>query len=125
MEPRPILVVDDDELIRQLYTDALSLAGLPVITAKTGAEAVSLALAQHPEVILLDIMMPDMDGHAVMEKLRLDSWGKNAKIIYLTNLTEPEAVVKAFAHKPEEYIVKVHTDIKEVVNKVRLAMHAV
>jgi CheY-like chemotaxis protein len=68
-------------------------------------------------------MMPGMDGHETIKKIRSDSWGKTAKIIYLTNLSEPENVAKAFAQKPEEYIIKAHTDVKEVVNKVRTALY--
>lgn len=118
-----ILLADDDESIRQLYTDALSLADLEVITAKNGAEALAIALEKHPAVILMDIMMPGMDGHDTVEKIRADGWGKTAKIIYLTNFSEPEHVAKAFAQKPEEYIIKAQTDVKDVVNLVRTAMY--
>lgn len=124
MKKAYVLVVDDDENIRQLYNDALTLAGLDVITASTGAEAIDLALAHHPVVILMDILMPGLNGHQTVEKIRQDSWGKNAKVIYLTNLSDPENVVKAIEQKPEEFIVKANTDVKEVVNQVRIAMHA-
>lgn len=118
-----ILIADDSDDIRMLYTEALTAAGLRVIAATTGEEAVTKALAEHPAVILMDIMMPDMNGHEAVEKIRQDPWGKTARIIYLTNLTEPENVVKAFDNEPEDYIVKVHTEPKEVVNLVRIASH--
>lgn len=118
-----VLIVDDEESIRQLYTDAFTLAGLSIATAATGADAVRLALHHHPRVILMDILLGDMTGHDAVENIRLDDWGKNARIIYLTNLTEPENVVKAISLQPEEYIVKAHTDVKDVINRARMAMY--
>jgi two-component system OmpR family response regulator len=123
MEKRLVLVADDNESIRELYSTALSLVGIEAITASSGAQAIAIALEKHPDVILMDIMMPGIDGHETVEKIRADSWGKSAKIIYLTNLSEPTDVAKAFAQKPEEYIIKAHTDVKEVVNKVRTALY--
>jgi CheY-like chemotaxis protein len=123
MEKRLVLIADDDESIRQLYTTALSLVGIEVLAASNGAQAIALALEKHPDVILMDIMMPGMDGHETVEKIRADAWGKSAKIIYLTNLSEPTDIAKAYAQKPEEYIIKAHTDVKEVVNKVRIALY--
>ena len=123
METAPILIIEDNESIRQLYTDALEAAGLMVLATGSGKEGIALALKERPAVILVDILMPEMDGHEVVKKIREDNWGRHARIIYLTNLTEPENVVKAFEQSPEEYIVKSHTDIKEIVNQVRLAMH--
>lgn len=121
MEEKVILVADDNEPIRTLYQQALELAGYTVLTADSGAGAADIALSKHPDVILMDILMPDSDGHEAVKRIRLDDWGKHASIIYLTNLSEPENVFKAFEQKPDEYIIKAHTDIKEVVNKVRIA----
>lgn len=123
MEKRLVLVTDDDENIRALYTEALTASGIEVITATNGKEAVVMALTQHPDVILMDILMPEVNGHEAMKQIRSDTWGKTARVIYLTNLTEPENVVEAFEQKPEEYIIKVHTDVKEVINKVRTALY--
>ena len=107
-----------------MYAVALTKAGLDIIMAENGAQGIEMALTHKPAVILLDIEMPEMDGHQVAEKLRLDSWGKSAKIIYLTNRSEPMHVAHAVALKPEDYIVKANIPVKEVVNRVRMAMHA-
>ena len=123
MKKRLVLIADDNESIRDLYTQALSLAGINVITAKNGREAVELALSEHPDVIMMDILMPRTDGQKAVETIRKDEWGKTAKILYLTNLSEPENVFHAIKQKPEDYIIKAHTDVKEVVNKVRIALH--
>lgn len=123
MERAPILLVDDDENIRTLYSQALTEAGLTVLTAINGEEAVAIALREHPSVILIDILMPGSDGHKAVEKIRQDSWGKTSRIIFLTNLSDPKDVYKAVIQKPENYVVKANTDVKEVINLVRIAMH--
>lgn len=114
-----VLIIEDDENIRALYTDALTLAGLIVDCVGTGKEGVSSALANHPDVILMDITLPDISGHEAVEKIRKDVWGKNAKVVFLTNHSDPKNISDAVAAGSEEYIIKVHTTPKEVVNIVR------
>lgn len=123
MSQTSVLIVEDDENIRALYADALNMAQMVVHTASTGAEGVSIALKEHPTVILMDIRLPDMLGHEAVEKIRLDSWGKHAKVIFLTNMTDAENISAAVAAGSAEYIVKVHTTPKEVVNMVRTVSH--
>ncbi len=127
MEPdnqtKQILLIDDDQVIREMYATALVKAGLDIIMAENGSQGIELALKHKPAVILLDIEMPDMDGHHVAEKLRQDDWGKTARIIFLTNRSEPTHIAHAIALKPEDYIVKANIPVKEVVNQVRLALH--
>lgn len=123
MKNSNILIIEDDKNIRELYKTALEAAGLSVLTAENGEVGLKLALEKHPAVTLLDIMMPGMDGHEVAQKIRLDAWGRHAKIIFLTNFSDAENVVHAVKEGSEKYIVKANTEIKEVVNTVRTAMH--
>jgi CheY-like chemotaxis protein len=123
MEQKTILLVDDDMVLREMYRFAFSEAGLNVITAKDGTEAIALALEHHPSIILMDIDMPQMDGYESMKKIREDAWGRTAKVIYLTNYSAPADVYAAVSLKPEDYIVKASHDVKEVVNRVRTAMY--
>ena len=123
MKKAPVLIIEDDENIRELYGDALTMGGIDVLKAKNGKEGLKMALEHHPSVILVDLMMPEMDGHETVKKIRNDDWGKDARVIYLTNMTDAKNVVNAVEQRPEEYIVKSHTEVKEVVNKVRTAMY--
>jgi len=123
MSDSSVLIVEDDDNLRKLYSDAISGVGINVLTAKNGKEGVEMALEHHPSVILMDIMMPVMDGHEAMKKIRLDKWGKNAKVIFLTNFSDAENVVHAVEEGTEEYIVKANTSIKEIINEVRIAMN--
>lgn len=120
-----VLVVEDDKNIRDMYDDAFSRAGLTVFKAEDGEKGIFLALLHHPKVILVDIMMPGMNGHQVVNAIRKDAWGKDAHVIYLTNMSDAENVVQAVAQKPEEYIIKSNVSIKEVINIVRTAMYKV
>ncbi len=123
MKTIDVLIVEDDENIRALYFDALSGAGLGVHTASTAKEGVEHALTHHPRVILMDIMLPDQSGHEAVSEIRKDAWGKNAKIIFLTNRTDAEDIVAAVEQGSEEYIIKAHTEIKELINLVRLSLN--
>lgn len=123
MEQKTILLVDDDMVLREMYRFAFSEAGLHVITATDGTEAIALALEHHPSIILMDIDMPQMDGYEAMKKIREDVWGRTAKVIYLSNYSAPENVYAAVSLNPEDYIVKASHDIKEIVNRVRTAMY--
>lgn len=122
-EKKVVLLVEDDKNIRELYAMALVNAGIEIKMAENGQQGVEMALEHKPSVILIDIEMPVMDGHQAVEKIRMDKWGKNAKIIFLTNLSDASDVAHAVSQKAEEYIVKANTPVKEVVNQVRMAMH--
>ena len=124
MTDSTVLIADDDEVIREMYQVAFTAAGINVITAANGNECVELALKHHPNAILVDIMMPVLNGHEAVDKIRLDKWGKKAKIIYLTNMSDAENVVHAVENGTEKYIVKANASPKEVINQVRMAMHA-
>jgi two-component system vancomycin resistance associated response regulator VraR/NarL family two-component system response regulator LiaR len=102
---------------------ALIKAGFTICMAEDGEQGSRLALEKHPDLILLDLDMPVMNGHQAAEKIRLDSWGRTARIIFLTNHSDPQNVAHAVMQKPEEYIVKAHTPIHEIVNQVRIAVY--
>lgn len=124
MNKPTVLIVEDDTDIRGLYADAFTAAGIIVLTATNGAEGVELALEHHPDAILMDIMMPVMGGHEAMNKIRKDTWGKNAKVVYLTNMSDAENIVHAVEQGSDEYIIKANLTPREVVNHVRMAMRA-
>ncbi len=124
MHKATVLIVEDDQNIREMYRDAFTHAGINVLTAANGQEGVDLALAHHPNAILMDIMMPIMNGHVAVSHIRKDAWGKHAKVVFLTNMSDAENVVHAIEEGSEEYIIKANTSIKEVVNQVRMAMSA-
>ena len=75
-------------------------------------------MREHPDLILLDIIMPVMNGIAMLEKVRLDAWGKNVKVIILTNLNDAEKMADAVILKSSDYLVKSNWKIDDIVAKV-------
>ena len=124
MQKPTVLIIEDDAHIRSMYADAFTLAGVQVLTAENGSEGVKIALAHHPDAILMDIMMPEMNGHEAVCIIRRDAWGKHAHVVYLTNMSDAENIVHAVEQGSEEYIIKANMTPKEVVNQVRMAMRA-
>ncbi len=112
-----ILVVDDSKLIRRMMVSKLGKLGLDVIDASDGAIAIPLAMAIAPDLIFLDIMMPEMDGLETCRKLReLDNLA-DTPIIMLTAKGSQKVVTEAFESGATDYIVKPFK-IKALVEKI-------
>jgi len=119
---KKILVVEDEEVINKIYTDELRDQGFSVLTAKDGVDGLELALREKPDLILLDILMPKMDGLTMMNMLReKDLYGKNVPIILLTNLSaSEEKIMQAITkNEPAYYLVKSDWSLEDVVEKIR------
>jgi DNA-binding response OmpR family regulator len=113
-----ILIIDDEPALLSVLTDEFTQQGFEVITAKNGEDGLKLALKNQPDLVLLDIIMPVMDGITMLYKLREDERGKNIKVILLTNLSDPEKVTKSITQIANGYIVKSDWKIKDVVKEV-------
>ena len=83
---KKILIVDNEEDFLQMLDKRLTTEGYSVVKATNGTEAIGLALLQHPDIIILDVLMPDMEGEEVAAKLKEYSPTKNIPMIYLTAL---------------------------------------
>jgi DNA-binding response OmpR family regulator len=82
-----ILIVEDEPAQANVLKERFEEEGFSAIVARNGEEGYELALANHPDVILLDIILPVMDGLTMLKKLRGDQWGRTAKVVVLTALT--------------------------------------
>ncbi|MFW6210309.1 MAG: response regulator transcription factor [Patescibacteria group bacterium] len=118
-----ILVVEDEPDIRDAIAEALTEAGFKVSTGGDGYAGLRLATLEHPDLILLDLVMPGLDGHAMLDKLRQDPWGKDAKVIILSSMDDLGNIAGAHEGKILDYIIKAHHSLDEIINKVRLAMY--
>lgn len=116
---KTILVVEDETPLRNALCDKLTNEGFAVLPAKDGAEGLQVALKEHPDLILLDIIMPVMDGVMMLHKLRADVWGSAAHVIILTNLSDNDDVAKAMEHEVFEYIVKSNVKVEELVRRIK------
>lgn len=86
-----IAIIEDDAAISQMYRIKFESEGYEVDTAENGFLGLKLAESMKPDIILLDLMMPEMGGHEMLKKLREQSWGHNIKVVILTNMGEQEA----------------------------------
>lgn len=116
---KKILIVEDDRVLLNLMHDQFVAEGFEVLVALDGKEGLDLALKTHPDLILVDILMPVMNGMDMTEKLREDEWGKNVKVIVLTNLNSEEKVAKFLEKGAYDYLIKSDWPLDEVVKKVK------
>ncbi len=85
-----IAIIEDDQAISQMYRFKFEAEGYKVETAENGRLGLELAEHMKPDIILLDLMMPEMSGDEMLEVLRASEWGKKVKVIVLTNMGEQE-----------------------------------
>ena len=101
-----ILVVDDDKAINELIKVNLELVGYTVVQAYDGIEGFAVAKQELPSLIILDVMMPDVDGYTVAQRVRLNPELKNTPILMLTALSQLNDKVKGFDIGVDDYLVK-------------------
>ena len=118
--PKKILIVEDEKSLRGALVDVLRFKNFTLFEAKNGREGSDIALAEHPDLILLDLIMPEMDGMATLKKIRADAWGEKVPIIILTNLsaTKGQLTEDTDARKLTYYLIKADWKIHDVVKKI-------
>ena len=119
MEGRSVLIVDDEEALVNVLARKFTDEGITAYTAFNGRQGLEVALEKHPDVILLDIMMPEMDGFDVMRALQEDEWGKDVPVILLTNSSSIETVSKAVSAGMSEFLLKTEMRLDQIVDRVR------
>lgn len=116
---KTILIIEDELAYLRLLHDQLTQHDYEVLEATTGKKGLSLAKKHHPDLILLDLRMPEMDGIAVLDELRKDSYGKTAKVIVLTNLEPDEHIIThVVKNQPSLYLTKSDIQLKELLEKI-------
>ena len=114
-----ILIVEDEKSLREVLSSKLVLEGYTVYAAANGQEGLNLALEKHPNLVLLDIVMPVMDGMEMLQELRKDEWGANVPVILLTNLNDSDKEFESMEKGAFGYLVKSDWKIDEVTAKIR------
>lgn len=116
---KKVLLVEDDVFMAELLAGELGRAGFDITTAKTGKEGVDHFSKAGPDLVLLDLLLPDMHGFEVLQAIRKDESRGNAKVVILSNLSEGKDVEEAKRLGATDYLVKVNYSIPEIVEKVR------
>ena len=118
-EGKVILLVDDDLTLREMYDERLKAEGFEIVQASNGEEALAKARESKPNVILLDIMMPKINGFDVLKQLKEDENTKNIPVIILTALIQDVDRLQGKKLGAADYIVKSETMPGEVISKIQ------
>jgi CheY-like chemotaxis protein len=114
-----LLLIEDEVLILRMYEKIFSFEGFDVLTATDGIEGIEKAKDSHPNLILLDIMMPKMDGLRVLEQLKADETTKDIPVVVLTNLSNDAVIKDSFAKGAAGYLVKSEVVNEKIVEEVK------
>lgn len=114
-----ILIVEDNESLCRIMADTFKDEGFEVTVAHDGEAGLEAALKGKPDLILLDIMMPKMDGKALLQELRKDPAGKDTQVIVLTNSDSGEKVLDFMNLGVSDYLTKADWELSDLVKKVK------
>lgn len=114
-----VLIVDDDVELSNVLIEKLQQVGLGTLYAKDGKEGLKIAFESHPDIILLDMLMPKMNGLEMLIELRNDKWGKDVEVILLTVLDDVESLSQAMEEHSFEYLIKTDWKLDEIVGKIK------
>ena len=117
-----ILLVEDDSALRDIYSTRFLAEGYEVITASDGEQALTTAVSEKPNLILLDVMMPKISGFDVLDILRTTPETKESKIIIMTALSQPSDMSKGRNLGADDYLVKSQVTLTDVVEKVKVML---
>lgn len=117
---KTILIVEDDLPLRKVLHDRLADDGFSVLEAADGEEGLNQATTHHPDMIILDIFMPKMDGISMLAKLRsTDAWGKNIRVIVLTNSTDAQTIATVGGFGSTDFLIKSEWSLEALVARIR------
>jgi DNA-binding response OmpR family regulator len=120
-----VLIIEDDFELVKLYERIFALENMELITAGDGEEGLEKTATEKPSLILLDIMMPKMDGFQVLLRLKSNAETKNIPVIVLTNLSGIKDAESCLYIGAAKYLVKSETEPKQVVQEVKNILSAV
>lgn len=114
-----ILLVEDDEMLHGMYTQKFTKEGFEVVSAYNGAEGLAKAEKEKPDLILMDIIMPKMDGFVALKKIKNNETIAHIPVIMLTNLGQEEDVKKGKELGADDYFIKANHTPSDIVEKIK------
>jgi DNA-binding response OmpR family regulator len=116
---KKIVLVEDDQFLRDLIISKLTKAGFIVKSAIDGEAGVHLIDSENPDLIICDLLMPNMDGFAVLEKVRKNSATEKTPVIVFSNLSDPESIKKAQAFQVADFMIKSNFTLDELITRMQ------
>jgi DNA-binding response OmpR family regulator len=123
MEQKTILIVEDSPYLADSLVDMLELKNYRALVAPTGKQAVELALTEEPDLILLDIRLPDFDGYEVFRRIRDTQWGAQAKIVVLTASESIENISKNINLPTKDVLFKPEWSIPKLLEQIEIRLY--
>lgn len=117
-----ILIIDDDDAQSAIFETALQKNGFQAVLAYNGKSGIDKAKIEHPDLILLDQVLPDISGNEILKTLKADSQTQNIPVLILSNFSQEELVKEAINNGAVDYIFKYQVEPIDLVNKVKLAL---
>lgn len=118
-----VLLVEDDAFLANIYKTKFEMDGFKVSVADNGEAGLSDVKKKNPDIVLLDILLPKMDGFQVLQKLKADTETADIPVILLTNLGQKDDVEKGLELGAADYLIKAHVKPSETVDKVKKVLH--
>ncbi len=118
-EKKTILVIEDEPAYQKALVNKLSLEGYNVLAAGNGREGLAVALEKKPDLILLDLLMPEKCGVDVLSELRKDEWGKSVKVAVLSNFCGEGPVSRVLENGVTFYFVKSDITLENLIGKIQ------
>jgi len=116
---KSVLVVEDDSMLRNILIEKLKTGNFNVYEAQDGEEGLKQALKYYPDLILLDVIMPKMDGVTMLKKLREDKKSVATPVILLTNVGYGDQIEEAMKHGVQDFLIKTNWKLDDVLEKVK------
>ena len=118
MLQKTILIIEDSADLAESLEDMLTIKEYKTLTATEGKEGLDLAFQKHPDLILLDLRLPDISGVEVMSELRKDPWGKKAKVLIITASDVNEKIIANLGVDADEIIHKANSGIGDLIKRI-------
>jgi DNA-binding response OmpR family regulator len=121
---KKVLIIEDDDFLRSLATGKLEKSGYAVSMAPNGKMGLAEIKATSPDLVILDLMLPEMSGFDVLESLRGDATTKNTRVVVFSNLGDPNDISRCTKLGVLDYLIKANFTLDELVEKVKTIIGA-
>jgi two-component system alkaline phosphatase synthesis response regulator PhoP len=118
-QKRKILIVDDDDSLRNALKDKINQEGFDALTASDGEEGLKIGIKEKPDLILLDVFMPKINGIKMLKKLREDEWGEHVPVLLLSNDDDPEHIRETLKDNATDYLIKSDWGLEDIIKKIK------
>ena len=119
MADKKILIVEDDDFLSKMYAAKLDLEGFQVLEASTGVQGLKIAQKERPDLVLLDLNLPEMDGFEVLTRLKDAEDTKGIPVLVLTNYAQKDNIDRCLDLGADDYLIKAHFVPSEVIGKIK------